>query len=312
MIDLKDMKIFAAVAQYGGFTAAGRNLDIPKQTISRRVAALEAALGVQLLNRTTRKLFLTPVGEAYATRCHQMVRAADEANQFARNATNAPRGLLRLTADQVVGELFLAPLVITYLRQFPEVSVSVNITSDKMDDATFDIATRVGLCKSAEKSKSLMVRRLGPAKIRYVAAPSYLAARGTPTSPEQLITHDCVGHGSGSASSAWPFRSGENHDMVRVHTRVATNNIHVAYQSVIAGLGIGIFPEFACERDLGLGKLLPVLDDFRPFPGDIFLAWPANAHLPVKVRAFIDLATTAYDSLAPWNTPTAWHEAVRS
>ncbi|HEY4223346.1 MAG TPA: LysR substrate-binding domain-containing protein, partial [Myxococcota bacterium] len=183
------MRAFAAVASAASFTAAGRALAMPKQTLSRRIAALEAALGVQLLHRTTRRLHLTAAGAVYARRCAELARLAADANKDAQDAL-ATRGTLRITADPVFGEAFVADLVVAYARAWPEVRVDLVLTRRRVDllEEGFDVAFRVGFVNDA----ALTGVRIGPAAIRVCASPAYVKRYGRPRTPEELAHHECV------------------------------------------------------------------------------------------------------------------------
>ncbi|MBM3679321.1 MAG: LysR family transcriptional regulator, partial [Actinobacteria bacterium] len=196
---LDDLRLFAAVARAGGFTAAARSLDVPKQTISRRIALLERSLGVRLLHRTTRRTRLTDVGADFATRCEEIVRLAEEAAHEASSTRSEPSGVLRITADPVLGETFLPDLVVAFAAAWPDVGVEVLLTRRHVDleGEGFDLAFRIG----RRPSPSLDATSLGPARVHFCASPSYLEAHGMPAGPADLERHSCVildGH------DAWP------------------------------------------------------------------------------------------------------------
>ncbi|HYX91962.1 MAG TPA: LysR family transcriptional regulator, partial [Myxococcaceae bacterium] len=201
---LEDMRLFAKVAEARGFTSAARLLGIPKQTLSRRISELEQELGVQLLQRTTRRLHLTDAGAAYASRCAEIVRMAEEANQVVTDTKQVPRGVLRVTADPVFGEAFVSALVVEYARQWPDVQLDVVLTRRRVDmvEEGFDVAFRVGRVDEP----GLTSTRLGPARVRYCASPAYLSRRGTPRRPEDLRAHECILLVSDGAPVRWPFR----------------------------------------------------------------------------------------------------------
>ena len=181
-IRLEDMRLFAKVAEVKSFTGAARLLGVPKQTISRRVAELERALGVDLMHRTTRRLQLSDVGAAYAERCADLVRIAEEANRAVSDVHDIPRGALRVTADPVFGDAFVTELVTDFARRWPETQVEVVLTRRRVDpiDERFDVAFRIGQSDDA----ALSGVNLGPARVRYCASPAYVARRGAPRRPE--------------------------------------------------------------------------------------------------------------------------------
>lgn len=292
-VRIDDMRVFAALAKAGSFTAAARQLDMPKQTVSRRFAELEAALGVQLATRTTRRLRLTDVGRAYAERCAEVQRLADEANHAATVASDHPHGTLRLTADPTFGEAFLPSLCADFLRAHPDVRLEVVLTPRPVDlvDEGFDLAFRVGNLPDS----SLIARRLGPARMLYCAAPSYLHARGRPTHPDDLDTHDCIELSPRREGVRWPFARPEGGVLTKpVEGRIRVNALPMARQVALAGLGIANLPAFACEPDLAEGRLVSVLDDWTIEVGGVHVVYPPQRFLAARVRRFVDLSVERF------------------
>ena len=282
------MRLFAQVAAAGSFTAAARTLGVPKQTLSRRIAELERALDVQLLHRTTRRLRPTEVGAAYAARCAELVRHADDANRALTDAVEEPRGVLRVTADPLFGEVFVGALVVEYATRFPAVDVEVVLTGRRVDLTAegFDVAFRVG----AVADPALTATRLGPARVRYAASPAYLAAHGRPRTPDDLARHACVLVVAEGSAVRWPFRGKKGATLVPVAGRVRVNSHAIAHAAALAGLGIAIFPEFACADDLRRGRLEAVLDDWTIDAGGVWLLHPTARYLAPRVRTFVELA----------------------
>lgn len=298
---LEDMRLFAKVAEAKSFTGAARLLGVPKQTLSRRVAELEQALDVQLLHRTTRRLHLTDVGAAYAERCVEIVRLAEDANRAVTDTRQVPRGVLRVTADPVFGEAFVAGLVVEYASRWLEVHVDVVLTRRRVDlvEEGFDVAFRVGRVEDP----ALTATSLGPARVRYCASPAYLARRGTPASPEDLRAHECLAVVSEGTPVRWPFRGRKGVTLVPVSGRLRFNNFVMAHAAALGGLGIAIFPEFACADDLRRGRLVSVLDDSVMDVGAVWLVHPTARYLTARVRAFVALALERLARTPPWVVP---------
>jgi DNA-binding transcriptional LysR family regulator len=292
-IRLEDMRLFAKVAERRSFTRAAEELRIPKQTLSRRVATLERALGVELMVRTTRRIHLTDVGAAYAERCAEIVRLAGEANRAASDTDEAPRGTLRLTADPVFGEAFLGDLVVAFAKRWPDVRVDVVLTRRKVDlvEEGFDLAFRVG----DVDDPALSAFRLGPARVRYCASRGYVARRGAPATPEALVDHECLVVSDG-APVRWPFRGASGPALVPVSGRLTFTSFPMARAAALAGLGIAIFPEFACAEDLRRRKLVTVLDGWVVDVGAVWLVHVARRFLAARVRAFADLARARFSA----------------
>ena len=293
-VRIDDMRLFAALADEGSFTGAARRLRMPKQTVSRRLAELEAALGAQLATRTTRTLRLTDVGLAYAERCREVVRLADEANLAASVTGDHPHGVLRITADPTFGEAFLPGLCAEYLERHREVRLEVVLTPRAIDlvDEGFDLAFRIGRLQDS----SLVARRLGAARLLYCAAPSYLHARGHPSTPDALQSHDCIELSPRREGMRWPFRDPEGGvTTVAVTGRIRVNSLPMAREVALAGLGIANLPAFACAADLAAGRLCTVLDDWVIEVGGVQVVYPPQRFLAAKVRRFVDLAVEHFE-----------------
>jgi DNA-binding transcriptional LysR family regulator len=295
---LEDMRLFAKVAEARSFTAAARSLGIPKQTLSRRVAELESALDVRLLHRTTRRLHLTEVGAAYAERCAEIGRLADEANRSVTDASAVPKGTLRVTADPLFGEAFLGGVVMEFARRWPEVHIEVILTRRRVDliEEGFDVALRVGRVDDA----ALTATRLGPARIRYCASPRYLARRGAPQTPENLAAHECILVVTEGTSVKWPFQVGKRETLMPISGRLRFNSFALARAAALAGLGIAIFPEFACAEDVRHGRLVPVLEDWTGEVGAVWLVHQTHRYLTARVRVFAELVRDRLAKNPPW------------
>ncbi len=297
-IRLADMALFAQVAEAGSFTGAARSLGIPKQTLSRRVSELERALSVQLLHRTTRRLRLTDVGAAYLARCVEMVRLAEDANRVVKDAGAEPSGLLRVTADPLFGEAFVAPLVIEYAQKWPRVQIEVLLTRRRVDlvEEGFDVAFRVGTIED----RRLTATRLGPATVRYCASPSYVRAHGAPKRPQELSSHECLVVQADGEPARWPIQGKTGMKLVPVKGRLRFNSFSMAYAAALAGLGIGLFPDFTCSDDLRRKRLVAVLEPGQVAVGAVWLVHPAERYLAARVRSFVALASARLGARPPW------------
>jgi DNA-binding transcriptional LysR family regulator len=297
-VRLEDMRLFSSVAAAKSFTLAGRELDVPKQTLSRRIAELERALGVQLLQRTTRRIELTDDGRAYAERCAEIVRAAEEANRALTDSRSEPSGVLRITADPLFGDAFLAPLVIAFAQRWPQVEIEVMLTRRRVDlvEEGFDVAFRVG----AADDKRLVARRLGPARVRYCASPRYVRARGAPKTPDDLGAHDCLVVQAGGEPSRWPVTTKKGVALRPISGRLRFSTLALTHAAALAGLGIGLFPDFVCREDLRRKRLVSVLEPTGIDVGGVWLVHPAQRHLAARISAFVDLAVERLAADPPW------------
>jgi DNA-binding transcriptional LysR family regulator len=302
-IQLDDLRLFAMLAELGSFTAAARALAIPKQTLSRRIALLETRLGAQLVHRTTRTLRLSQIGAAYAERCAAIVRAASEANDAVRDADRVPRGVLRISTDPLFGDAFVGDLVIEQALRWPELGIEVSSTRRRVDliDEGFDVAFRVGRVDDPR----LTATALGPARVRYCAAPEYVRRRGRPRSGAELAAHECILVAGPDEAVSWPVNVDERVEVVVVRGRLRVDSFAIAHRAALRGLGIAIFPEFACAADVAAGRLVPVLGDRPVDVGAVWLVHPRARYLTPRVRTFVDLAIEQWAAQPPWTVPAA-------
>lgn len=295
---LDDMQVFAKVVEAGSFTGAGRLLGLPKSTVSRRLAELEAGLGARLLERTTRRLRLTEVGETYHAACVRVMAEAEAAQQAVMETRRAPHGVLRITAPQVFGEAFMTPVIATFLAQWPAVEVDVVLTDQILDLVAnrIDLAIRAGQMPDS----SFIARKLGSADSICCASPAYLEARGAPRVPTDLEGHDCLMLRLGSQKPRWTFTGPDGEISVLVEGRFRVNSFPMVHQAALAGLGIARMPTFLCANDLASGRLVPLLDGYSSPAGSLFAVFPSSRHLSPKVRAFLDLLFEHFGDAPPW------------
>ncbi|MGI9590366.1 MAG: LysR family transcriptional regulator [Myxococcota bacterium] len=296
-IDVNDMLIFAQVAESAGFSAAARALGMPKSTISRRVAELEEALGVRLLQRTTRTLSLTDVGAAYAERCRALRAEVEEANLAVTSAGETPRGRLRVTAPIEIGRRYLAPVVAEFAVRYPEVEVEFELSDVARDLVAegWDVAIRVGKLEDS----SLIARRLGPTQQFVCAAPAYLEARGEPAHPGELRDHDTIVMTSGIGGIPWRFQAEDGPVTVEVEPRLVANDFQAVCELTLAGLGLARLPSWVAREYLESGRLRRVLPDHVPSEVSVFLVYPSRRNLSAKLRRFLELLDERLDP-APW------------
>jgi len=295
--DLNQLVIFAKVVETSSFTAAGRALGLPKSTVSRKVAQLEERLGVQLLQRTTRKLSLTEVGAAFYERCARISTEIHEAEQAVMHMDQDPRGLLRLTAPPELASAFLSEVINEYLLAYPEVDVELELTDRVVDmiDEGFDLSVRVGRLPDS----SLIARKLGPVQRRLVGSPAYLARRGTPTSPSDLESHDLVVLGNPRLNRTLELRNNGREVVIAARPRLVVNSMGMLREAVLAGVGVGVLPAFKCAEDIEAGAMRSFLHDWTGTEAAIHALYPTGRHLSAKVRSFLDYLTQRLDP-PPW------------
>lgn len=296
-VRLDDLRLVAALAGASSLADAARALGAPKQTVSRRLALLEGALGAALVARGGHRLRLTEEGAALAERAREVLRLAEEALRSTRDRSATPTGTLRLTTTAVIAEWWLSDAVADYLRAYPEVGVELFLTERQVDltEEGFDAAIRIGALATATGSAA----RLAPAELALVASPAYLAARGAPATPEDLPRHECLLHPLGAGEVAWPF--GEPWGRVPVRGRLRVNHAGVVRAAALAGLGIAMLPEVVVRDDLAAGRLARVLEACAPTGGNIWLLSPSPT-VPARVAAFVALIRERFRSGPPAGT----------
>lgn len=301
--DLNALQVFTAVVDAQGFRGAARALGLPKSTVSRKLADLEAHLGLRLLQRTTRKVALTDAGEAFYRQCAPALAALVEAQKCLVETQAAPRGQLRITAPQSFAELFLGPVLERFYRQYPEVRVTLDLSDRYVDLITegFDLALRAGDLPDS----SLVARAVGgpeaqaSGRFRCYASPAYLAAHGTPRTPRDLSAHACIFYGSTERGAKWTFVLRRRRVLVPIKPRIACNSFFVLIDAALAGQGIARVPSFFAAEAEAKGTLVPVLDDFAVPPAALHAVYPSAHNLSPRVRAFLDLLTEHF-AVGPW------------
>jgi DNA-binding transcriptional LysR family regulator len=285
--DFEGLAVFAKVAEARSFAAAAAELKLSKATVSKAVTRLEARLGTRLFNRTSRRLALTDAGRQLVARASAILAEGEAAESEVLAQSVSPRGLVRLAAPMSFGLRHVAPLLPQFLKAYPDVSVDLHL-SDAMIDLIgegFDAALRI----AALPDSSLVARRLCAVKTHLVAAPSYLAARGTPNHPLQLAEHSCLGYAYLQTPGAWRFthKSGET-ATVRPAGPLRVNNGDAMMPGLIAGLGLSVLPDFILREALSDGTLRIVLPDWSLPAGALHWVTPPGGPRPARVEVLAE------------------------
>jgi DNA-binding transcriptional LysR family regulator len=280
-VGLDDALIFTRVVECHSFTQAAQSLGMQKSTVSRRIALLEERLGVRLLNRTTRKLRLTEVGQAYYERCRQIMLDFAEAEQAVMQLQQEPSGLLRITAPIEFGQLFLGGVLGRFMLLYPQISAEVELTSREVDplEEGVDIAIQVG----QPRDSTLIARKLFESPRRLYASREYLARHGTPHKVQELAGHRAILLPQDSPRY-WPL-VGEQVQCQRV---LSCNNITLAREAALAGAGISGLPVMIAEEALRSGRLVELLPDARLPIGELYAVYPSRRFQAMKVKTFLD------------------------
>ncbi len=286
---LTHMAVFARVVESRSFSAAAERLQMSKSAVSKQVARLEAALGVRLLNRTTRQLSLTEAGSAVYRHCANLVAEAEAAEQVASQLHAAPRGTLRVAVPAAFGHLHVAPAIPSFLRRFPDLKVDLEMTERIVDLAEEgqDLAIRI----RDEPAPTQIARRLAPLRWVVCATPGYLAQHGLPGSPAELARHNCLHYAVHEEREPWRFDSAHGPAEVAAAGDFRVNNSEAIREVVLQHHGIALLPTFVVWQDLKAGRLQHVLADCTPrtrFGSHIHASYLPSRYVSPKIRAFVD------------------------
>jgi DNA-binding transcriptional LysR family regulator len=293
------MTVFARVVEQGSFARAADRLAMSTSAVSRHVAELEAHLDVRLLNRTTRRLSLTESGQAFFERCVQLLADLEEAEEAVTAAAVVPRGTLKLTCSITFGTRHVAPAIAAFAQRFPQVRFEIELSDRAVDivDEGLDLAIRIG----AIGSQALIARRIGTTQMVCYAAPAYLAAHGTPATPDDLTQHACLTYAYSAAGNVWTFRDTRgNEHTVKVGGAAHANNGQMLAALATAGMGIAYEPDFIIAPELRAGLVVPLMAGYTPASSGIYAVYPSRRHLSAKVRAFVDFLAERFAAKQEW------------
>lgn len=297
----EEMHTFVRVVEAGSLSAAADRLDIAKSAVSRRLAELEARLGVQLLNRTTRRINLTDSGRQFYQRCQRILADLDETEQQVSSEHAELRGTIRIAAPLSFGITHLAPVLDDFLTEHGEVSLDLDLNDrlvNLMDEAV-DLAIRIGRLEDS----SLVARRLAPARLVVCASPGYLRQHGEPRHPNELVHHQGLTYSYISEGQLWQFIQPDGSPLsVRVPYRMRANNGDVLLRAAIDGLGILATTTFIAYDAINQGLLKPILCDYTLKEANVYAIYPAQRHLPRRVRLLIDYLVSRFGDTPYWDT----------
>ena len=300
--DFEGFAMFAKVAEEGSFAAAAAAMGVSVATVSRAVARLEERLGGRLFNRTSRRFALTDYGHLLAERASRIYADAEEAEDFARETSSRPRGLVKLAAPLSFGVQWVAPLLPEFFRTYPDIAVELHLTdahADLIGDG-FDAALRIAIMEDS----SLAARLIAPMRRMVVASPTYLSRYGRPQHPHDLGAHQCVTYVNRSKRDVWRFThtSGEQ-CAITPSGALRTTNAEALLPTLLAGFGIAELPEFVATQYVADKQLEPILTDWRLPEGGLYFVTPTVRARPAKVSALADFFISKL-AAAQWNAGT--------
>lgn len=284
----ESMSAFVAVVEAGGFSAAARKLGMPLATVSRKVSELEDFLKASLISRSTRKIALTRSGQSFYESCRRLLDDLGEAERTASGEYQAPRGELIVTAPIVFGRLHLVPVVVEFLKVYPDVDVRLLLDDQIVNlvEEQVDLAVRI----SELPDSSMVATRIATIRPVICASPAYLAAHGTPRHPDELPGHDCILRTKLATPDAWPFQIAGAIKLFPVRRRLVATTAEASIEAAMAGAGLAKVLCYQIAEAERQGRLVSILRDFEPEPLPLSLVYARSRLVPLKLRAFLDFA----------------------
>lgn len=305
-IQPSELGFFVQIATGGSLSAAARNLGVSTPAVSKRLSQMEQRLRMPLVNRTTRRMSLTPEGEVFLEHARRILGELDDLDQLLAKGRGSPKGLLRVNATLGFGRMHVAPVISRYSRLCPDVEVQLQLSADPppLTDDAFDVCVRFGEPPDAR----VIAKRLAPNRRLLCASPKYLAQRGTPVVPSDLARHDCIGIRQGNdAYGVWRLSSGkgrrEQTETIKVRGALTTNDGEIAVRWALDGHGIVMRAEWDIERYLASGRLVQVLPQYRTPGADIYAVYAQRHQLSSRIRVFVDCLSDAFARLGNKSDP---------
>jgi DNA-binding transcriptional LysR family regulator len=292
-----DLGFFSALASSGSLSAAARELGITTPAVSKRLALMESRLGLALVNRTTRRMSLTPEGELYLESARRILGEIDGMEELLGVSKATPKGLLRVNATLGFGRSHVAPLISRFVRKHPQVEVQLQLSVNPppLTDDSFDVCIRFG----APPDARVIARHIAPNRRLLCASPQYLSKHGIPKVPNDLVRHNCIGIRQGEeAYGVWRLSSGRGRasstEAVKIRGNLTTNDGEIAVNWALDGHGVLMRAEWDIERYLRNGRLVQVLPQYYTPDADIHAVYPQRHQLAARVRAFVDFVALTF------------------
>lgn len=296
-----DLAFFSTLAGSASLSAAARELGVTPPAVSKHLAQMEARLGVTLINRSTRRMSLTPEGELYLTQARRILAEIDGMGELLGLSKATPQGLLRVNTTLGFGRRHVSPLISRFVRKHPQVSVQLQLSVNPppLTEDAFDVCLRFG----APPDSRVIARRVGDNRRLLCATPSYLARHGVPRVPHDLTRHNCIGIRQGEeAYGVWRLSSGQGRhartQAVRIGGNLTTNDGEIAVNWALEHHGILMRAEWDIERHLRTGRLVQVLPQYSTPDADIYAVYPQRHQLAARVRVFVDFMVEAFERTA--------------
>ncbi|SNS60897.1 LysR family transcriptional regulator [Tropicimonas sediminicola] len=286
MDQLLAMRSFARVAQTGSFQEAAKLEGLAQGTISKRIAALETHLGVQLLRRNARQVTLTTLGETYLENCQRVLRDLDAGEAQLQADAGTPAGNIRLSMSPVLSRIVIAPLLVEFLREYPRIEVVSFLTEQHLDivGEAIDVAIRA----SHLQDSTLIASRLSSNPLTLVAAPGYLEGAPGISEPEDLASHNCLTFGRMKASQTWRFTRGRTVRDIPVSGNLTADQGDTLVEFAVAGAGVVLMPEWVMDRHIANGELVRLLPEWSPPAIPLHIVYAGGSVVPLRIRLLVD------------------------
>ncbi len=293
--DLTALRVFARVVELQSFSEVARRSGVTPATISKHVSALETQLKARLVNRTTRRLFITEAGQRLYGHCVRILQELDQAESDVAGLRGEPAGLLRVTAPLLFGERRVAPRLPEFALRYPKVLMDIDFSVEKVDlfQERIDIAIRI----AEVVDPGLVAFKLAPYRRIFCASPAYLARHGAPATPEDLAGHNCLVSRGAILNATWPISRGNGVEAIRVSGNLVSNNGEVVRRAALAGQGLMMTAQLFIEEDLLAGRLVEVLSGYAPENRGIYAVLPRQGSLSPKVRVFVDFLKDCFSDI---------------
>lgn len=286
MDQLRQMSIFARVAETGSFSAAARALGVSNSVVSKYVSGLEEKLGVTLIQRNTRHLVLTDIGRGYLERCLRIMSDVEEADRAASNQHAQPQGTLRVNSALSFGLRHLGPVISQYALACPEVTVDITLDDRRVDilEEAYDLAIRVGELEDS----SMIARKFASVRRVCAASPAYIERYGMPRTPGDLEDHNCLTYARGGWSEPWLVEGKDGPVLIDATGSIYSNNGDLLLAAAVEGAGIISMPDFIVWDSIKAGRLVRLLKDYTFPEVGMYAIYPPTRHLSAKIRTFVD------------------------
>ena len=285
MDKLTMMLTFKSVVETGSFTAAGKQLYKSKALLSKQVKDLEEHLGCRLLNRSTRRLYVTEFGKIYYKHCLYILNEIADFEESIKSDQSSVKGVLRLSAPQTFSEMYLTDALIAFLKKFPLVKLEVTLNDCLVNiiEDGYDVAIRIGNLSDS----NLVARHLAPIRLILCGSEDYLKSHDCPVLPRDLVNHSCVIDSNIETGTSWVFKVRGTNLNIPIKGNFRVNSAISVKKAVESGLGIGMCPSFTVQESIKAGKIIPLLEEYETDPVGLYAIYPHRRHLATKIKVLI-------------------------